>query len=110
MITLDTYEEFVKNTAIYPDKETDLTYPALGLSGEAGEYCNKVKKVIRDKNNEVDEETRKAMLNELGDVIWYVARNAQVLGSSLNELMQINFYKLADRQIRGELQGDGDDR
>ena len=43
--SLDDYQEKASKTAIYKDK---LTYPALRLTGEAGEVANKVKKYMRD--------------------------------------------------------------
>ena len=51
---LDMYQKVAITTAIYP-REQAIIYPTLGLTGEAGEVANKVKKIIRDgsdKNNE----------------------------------------------------------
>jgi NTP pyrophosphatase (non-canonical NTP hydrolase) len=89
---------------------TDLVYPALGVNGEAGELAEKVKKLIRDKGGVLDEETRRLILLECGDVLWYVSQMANRLGSSLVDVAVMNVKKLQSRQARGVLRGSGDDR
>lgn len=93
----------------------DLTNPGmfekvLGLTGEAGEVADKVKKIVRDKNGKVTEEDRKEIAKELGDVMWYVASIARYLGISLSEVAQMNLDKLESRYQRGKIGGDGDNR
>lgn len=106
------YEDIVSDMAIYPGEGTviGLTYTALGLAGEAGEFADKVKKVLRDADGEVDAARRFAMLQELGDVAWYLAACARELGSTMGEVMEHNAIKLTDRRDRQMLQGSGDDR
>ena len=48
------YQQVAKTTAIYP-REQAIIYPTLGLTGEAGEVANKVKKIIRDDGNKINE-------------------------------------------------------
>ncbi len=102
------YQEWRKTTDI--SSHTDLSYPALGINGEAGEVAEKVKKILRDKRGVVSLEDRDAILLELGDVLWYVAQLAERLGSSLAEVALKNVDKLESRKRRGKLSGSGDNR
>jgi NTP pyrophosphatase (non-canonical NTP hydrolase) len=85
-------------------------YPTLGLTGEAGEVADKVKKVIRDRQGVFDVETREAIKLELGDVLWYVAQLASELGYELDEVAEANLQKLSSRAARGRIGGSGDQR
>lgn len=106
---LSEYQERSRSTAQYPRTDA-LTYPALGLAGEAGEFADHAKKVIRDDGGVVSEERREAMSKELGDVLWYVAQLATELGLDLEEIAEQNLQKLLSRKRRGVLAGSGDDR
>jgi len=108
-VDLAEYQRLSRRTAEYP-REAWLAYPALGLSGEAGEVAEHAKKAIRDDDGEVSDERRAAMAKELGDVLWYVAQLASELGLDLDEIARTNLDKLLSRQQRGALSGDGDDR
>lgn len=106
------YQKGAARTAMYPGKKelTGLLYTALGLAGEAGEFCNKTKKILRDKNGLLDGPTRLALSEELGDVAWYLAQCATELGFSLGDVMEANLDKLAKRAERGVITGEGDRR
>ena len=109
-ITAGAYQIGACDTAIFP-KEKALEYLTLGLTGEAGEIANKVKKLIRDG---ADREGYHERLNqigyELGDVMWYCAMLAKEVDMNLGRIMEDNLDKLADRKARNRLQGDGDNR
>jgi len=109
-MTLNEYQMEAAKTAIYPNKGNNLTYPILGLAGEAGEICDKFKKVLRDSDGVLTEETRIALILECGDAMWYVAALAGELGTTLDYIATENLNKLKSRQERGKLQGSGDDR
>jgi phosphoribosyl-ATP pyrophosphohydrolase len=47
-------------------------------------------------------ETRSDLLNELGDVLWYITIMAKQECSSLEELMKMNYYKLEERAMNGK--------
>lgn len=86
-----------------------LTYLRLGMRGEAGEVCDKVKKLIRD-NSWVpgtpvqSPELRHSILLELGDVLWYLVIYAyemhteQICGINMDslELSTISGYYSSD--------------
>ena len=63
---LDMYQQVAKTTAIYP-REQAIIYPTLGLTGEAGEVANKVKKIIRDGTNKNNENLVQEISAEIGD-------------------------------------------
>lgn len=119
------YQTRTTLTAVYPMQVDKLAYnmqPAsiaalfrigyitLGLSGEAAEISNKVKKVIRDNGGVFDDGIISIIASELGDVMWYVAQMCNELEIDLNGIMEQNLRKLQDRQSRGTLGGSGDDR
>lgn len=114
---LNDYQQRALETAIYPS-EYKTVYPALGLTGEAGEVADKVKKVLRDtelKRNEdgsieIPAERREQIAMELGDVCWYIATLAWDLGYTLQEIAEMNYAKLKSRQERGMIGGSGDNR
>lgn len=106
---INKYQKMALETAIYP-KEQKIIYPTLGLTGEAGEVADKVKKVLRDNHGIFTEEKRKEIAKELGDVAWYLAVCANDLGYTLEEICQMNYDKLKSRQQRGVIHGSGDNR
>jgi NTP pyrophosphatase (non-canonical NTP hydrolase) len=104
------YQKEARSTAVYPDIGNNIVYPTLGLSGEAGEVAEKVKKMIRDDGGVMSEEKKSEIAKELGDVLWYVANVAAEAGVDLNMIATLNIKKLKSRQERGVLQGSGDNR
>ena len=102
-MTFDEYQEFARSTVIYPE-ECKVTYPTLGLCGEAGEVAEKVKKNIRD------DKSLDGVGLELGDVLWYISALADDLGVTLEEVAQANVDKLTSRKERNMIGGSGDNR
>ena len=90
--------------------DSKIIYPTLGLSGEAGEVADKVKKVIRDNDSHFTDELKHQIALELGDVLWYVSALASDLGYDLEDIAELNLTKLADRQKRDAIHGSGDNR
>lgn len=106
------YQESTARTAIYPGKLTvsGLVYATLGLAGEGGEIANKVKKILRDTNGVVSDETRTKILDEAGDTFWYLSQVVSELGGRLEDVAKTNIAKLTDRLQRGVISGSGDNR
>lgn len=104
------YQEKSRETAVYPELGNNFVYPTLGLSGEAGEVAEKIKKVIRDKGGVVDEMTREEIKKELGDVLWYLSQIASELKLSFDDVANFNIEKLQSRKERNMIHGEGDNR
>lgn len=109
------YQKRTRITAIYPD-ETQVIYPLLGLGGEVGELQNKLKKILRDQNvtvlsrHTISASVLEYVEDELGDILWYIARLADDMGLDLSQIGQKNLDKLRDRMERGVISGSGDKR
>ena len=103
------YQELAFRTASYPNKGSNIYYPALGL-GEAGEVQGKVKKVMRDNDGVLTDEFKHAIIDEMGDVLWYIAALSSELQTDLSEVAKRNIAKLEDRRKRGKIGGSGDYR
>lgn len=109
---LNDYQKLTQSTAVYPNKGAfeGLVYASLGMTGEAGEFCNKLKKVMRDDKMTINELAMIRLKDELGDVLWYVAAVAAELGVKLDDIAKDNIAKLANRYANGTLHGSGDTR
>ena len=113
-MTLDYYQEKASEFIFY---KGSLLYPTLGLTGEAGEVAEKVKKLYRDDEinfmrddmmDELTPEQSKELALELGDVLFYIAAIAGDIGYGLEEIADMNIDKLASRRKRNKLSGSGD--
>ena len=49
------YQSAALTTAVFPPY-VKYIYPSWGLLGELGEFSNKIKKIIRDNNNRIDDD------------------------------------------------------
>ena len=106
---LDMYQQVAKQTAIYP-REQAIIYPTLGLTGEAGEVANKVKKIIRDDGNKINEGLVQEISAEIGDCLWYISVLADDIGFKLSDIANSNLIKLENRKKKGTIHGSGDKR
>lgn len=107
------------------------TYMLLNLVGEVGEFASKVAKHVRkgearifrnhiiwvESVNLTDEQNEnnitsnlEALKAEAGDILWQLSGLCKVMGWSLEEVAQANLDKLASRQARGVINGEGDNR
>ena len=117
--TIEHISDRMTGTSVYPGKGTmtGLAYVALKLNGEAGEFAEKLGKLVRDtaitfedRCSSIMPDRRTGMLAELGDVIWYVNEGARALGSTLRDVMMDNVRKVEDRRARNKTHGNGDNR
>lgn len=80
-----------------PHSRDNLTNLALGLTGEAGEVVDQIKKHLFH-GHDLD---RAKLANELGDVLWYVAQLARAADLTLEEIAAGNIDKLRRRYPEG---------
>ena len=106
-MNFEEYQMYARETSVY---NMPIMYPTLGLCGEVGEFANKIKKVYRDKNGVVSKEMYDSLLNELGNVLWYVSACASDLGMDLNSIAEMNIKKLRVRAENNKIRGEGDKR
>lgn len=105
---MNDYQKEALKTAIV--KDNNILYTVLGISGEAGEVSEKMKKIIRDQDGVMTKENKKELAKEIGDVLWYLAVFADEIGYKLETIGRLNIKKLKDRKKRGVIHGAGDNR
>jgi len=87
----------------YSSVEIMIIWNAMGMSGEAGEVCDDIKKAIfHDTGLDIPR-----IIKELGDVLWYVAAICTELNIPLEVVMERNISKLEERYPDGFIQGGG---
>ena len=119
MIDLKKYEEFVnavtsdesKDGDAFTHRIADLYYQnfptermltaAVGLSAEAGEFTEIIKKILFQ-GKPVNEENLFHLKRELGDIMWYFIQACIALDVSPEEIIEMNVEKLKARYPGGE--------
>ncbi len=119
-MTVDTqkYVEFVKETTSPPSLDypvlsarlseleanganvTQMMTAAFGLSAEAGEFTEVVKKIVFQ-GKPYNEENVFHMKRELGDICWYLAQAFMALDTNFDEILDMNIEKLSKRYPEG---------
>jgi len=89
--------EYLKNKD-FPTQR--LLTAAVGMSAEAGEFTEVVKKIVFQ-GKEPSEDNLFHLKRELGDIMWYVAQACMGLNISLDEVLKMNVEKLAARYPDG---------
>lgn len=104
------YQQAATKTNTMTDPVLAPMYYTLGLTGEAGEIAEKVKKVVRNHGGDFAKLDRDDIKKELGDVLWYLAMLAKTFDIKLDDVAQTNIAKLADRAQRDVIKSTGDNR
>ena len=118
-IDLEKYVDFVRQTtspastdfAVLLSRLTELDVSAgsdvsrlltasLGLSAEAGEFTEVVKKIFLQ-GKSYNEENAFHLKRELGDICWYLAQACMALDVTFDEVLQMNYEKLSARYPEG---------
>lgn len=77
----------------------ELSLCGMGVSGEAGEVTDLLKKVVH--HGRPFDDVRSKLILEMGDVLWYLAHLANVIGVDLGDVAQANIDKLRARFPQG---------
>ena len=80
---------------------SQLLTAALGISAEAGEFTEVVKKIFLQ-GKPYNEENVFHMKRELGDICWYLAQACMALDTTFDEVIEMNVEKLKARYPGGE--------
>lgn len=97
-MTGNEYQIQALRTANVNDKlMTKLMICGLGVSGEAGEITDYIKKVLFH-GHALDSIK---LAKEIGDVLWYLSYLSHAIGIDLNTIMQMNITKLKERYPNG---------
>lgn len=120
-MTLEEYQKQAMKTCL--PTCNNFSYMMLNLVGEVGELASKVAKAIRKdeativagnlrqpSTRHIDDSLNEAMQLEAGDILWQLAGLCSVMGWDLEEVAKMNLEKLASRQKRGVIDGNGDNR
>ncbi len=108
----DEYEKLASRTGVFEGKvaENPLMYLGLGVTSEAGEVADKIKKIMRNDQGVISTERKEALKFELGDVLWYLSQISRQIGIPFSGVATANIEKLADRAKRNVISSDGDNR
>ena len=90
------YQERIKPTEFWP-KTMGPSYPIIGLSSEVGEVANEIKKMYRDDCGNLTPERKQKIIEEMGDVLWYLASLASSLHLELENIVQVSLNKVENR-------------
>lgn len=71
-----------------------------GIAGEAGEIDDLWKK-IKFHGKEFNDDVKNEIINEIGDMFWYLAQASIALGVPLEEIIKMNIEKLKKRHPDG---------
>jgi len=96
-LEINEYQKLVLRTYNMETKEGLLLNGALGLAGETGEVVDHIKKYFFQGHTL----NKYLLIEELGDVCWYIATLAHGLGVDLETVMICNIEKLKKRYPNG---------
>ena len=91
-------------TELEVEDDCDISHlftAALGLTAEAGEFTEIVKKIILQ-GKPYNNENVFHMKRELGDICWYIAQACMALDTTFDEVIEMNVRKLEARYPGGE--------
>lgn len=97
-MTLNEYQDLAQVTAQITDiMEDKVINGCMGMNGEAGECIDLLKKYLFQGHTL----NKEKLMDECGDVLWYIAETAKGLGYTLDEVAEHNIAKLKARYPEG---------
>jgi NTP pyrophosphatase (non-canonical NTP hydrolase) len=121
-MNMNDYQTAARRTAM----GNSLDHFVMGLSEEAGEVAGVMKRFHRGDEQyggkpivsngkltiatDLSPFAKLKLIDEIGDVLWYIAMIADELEMDLETVATRNIQKLADRQKRNVITGSGDNR
>jgi NTP pyrophosphatase (non-canonical NTP hydrolase) len=118
---MNAYQNAARKTAM----GNSLDHFVHGLTEEAGEVAGVMKRFHRGDEKyhnprpssrlahagtDMSSFAKEKLLDEIGDVLWYIAMIADELETTLEDVALRNINKLADRHMRKVITGSGDNR
>lgn len=94
-MTLNEYQALAQRTS--NTDHNKLLNGCMGMCGEAGECIDILKKHVMQ-GHDID---YAKLVEEVGDVLWYIAETASAIGVSLESIAQANIDKLKNRYPQG---------
>ena len=98
------YQARTRESAVYGD--AGILYAVLGLTSEAGEVADVIKRRLRQRQSsdaKLTADDIEAIADELGDVLWYVAACCHELNIDMGIVANHNIWKLLGRKQEGKL-------
>ena len=77
-----------------------LMTAAFGISAEAGEFTEVIKKIFLQ-GKPYNEDNVFHLKRELGDICWYIAQACMALDTTFEDVLQMNYEKLSARYPEG---------
>lgn len=100
---INEYQEKVKRTMNFWGTPAEIVCNmCLGITGEAGEVVDYIKKIVFHGHKYEQDK----LIEELGDLMWYVSALANFYKIDMNEVLNKNIEKLLKRYPNGFTKSD----
>ena len=100
-MSINDYQDFARAHAKYED---GIFYSAISMFEHAAKIADEIIPVSENENGKITDEKKVIIINELGDVFWYLANVAADLGVSLEIIAQSNLDKINSIEAKARIQ------
>ena len=101
---INEYQAQIRNFAMYP-KELGPYYTILGVTSETGNLANKLKELLNENKNGLDDKDKGKIAISIGDIMFWLSSMASDLGLEFDEIIALNLRKKAlikEKMIKSE--------